>query len=91
MVTLHPIEDHSGCISRSHTLMVVSVLPLTSLFPSRWRQRTSPEWPDRVMTDQGLLVLMFHTRMVLSCEPDTMRLLSNCTQLMPPEWPCKKV
>lgn len=38
--TLHPMEDQVGVISRSQTLMVVSVLPLTRRFPSKWRQRT---------------------------------------------------
>ena len=66
MVTLQPMEDHSGVMSRSHTLIVVSVLPLATLLPSRWRHLTSPECPVRVMTDQGLFVLMFHTRIVLS-------------------------
>merc|ERR1712142_557269 len=82
MVTLHAMEDQLTEMDRSHTLMVRSVLPLTSLFPSKCKHRTSPECPARVITDQGEFVFTFQTLIVLSCDPLTILLPSNCTQLM---------
>ena len=73
MVTLQAIDDQEEVELKSQTLMVRSVLPLTRRFPSRWRHLTSPEWPARVMTDQGELVFTFHTLIVLSCDPLTIR------------------
>ena len=61
IVTLHAILDHCSWTERSHTLMVESVEPLTNRFPSKWRQRTVPEWPTKVITDHGLFVRMFQT------------------------------
>ena len=43
MVTLHAMDDQLTEIDRSQTLMVRSVLPLTSLFPSKCMHLTSPE------------------------------------------------
>ena len=69
--------------------MVVSTEPLTNLLPSKCKHRTSPEWPVKVITDHGELVLIFQTRMVLSWLPLTMRPESNWTQEIAAEWPSK--
>ena len=69
--------------------MVVSTEPLTNLLPSKCKHRTSPEWPVKVITDHGELVLIFQTRMVLSWLPLTMRPESNWTQDIAAEWPSK--